>query len=89
MVWTYTLVGREVRREPVHPQLNYSIGRGRKFLKKLLSLTNQLYYHYMCNILTAPIVSSPPPSMETLQLAKLCICVLKFQTKLISVLKLL
>lgn len=54
--------------EPFHPQLSYSTGRGRKEKekKKLESSTNQLYYHYTCYILNAPIFTSPPPGMETL-----------------------
>lgn len=40
---------------------------------KLSSLTNQLYYHYTCYILIVPIVTSPLPGMETVQLANLCV----------------
>ena len=62
------------------PKLNYSTGRGRnKKKKRVISLTNQLYYHYTCYIPTAPNITSPPPGMETLQVANLCMCAFKFQ----------
>lgn len=77
MVSTYVfLVEKKVggRGQPFHPQLYYySTGRGRKEKNKLSSLTNQLYYHYTCYILIVPIVTSPLPGMETVQLANLCV----------------
>lgn len=86
------LAGRKDGGECFHPlaKLHYRKRQKRKKKKsKLSSLTNQLYYHYTCYKLTAPIITSPPPGMETLQIANLCMCVFKFQTKLLSGLKLL
>lgn len=51
------------------------------------SILLPLHMWYIC--LTAPNVTSPPPGMETFQVANLCMCVFKFQIKLLSVLKLL
>lgn len=90
MVSTYAfLVGRMergVRTLPPPAELLYR-KRKRRGEKKLQSLTNQLYYHYTCYTLNAPIITSPPPSMETLQLANLCMYVFKSQTKLLLLLK--
>lgn len=89
MVSTYAfLVGRvEGGENPSTPGWTTLQEEEKKGKKKLQSLTNQLYYHYTCYTLNAPIITSPPPSMETLQLANLCMYVFKSQTKLLLLLK--
>lgn len=88
MVSTYAfLVGGKDGREPFHPQLNYSTGRGRKGGKSygiqpinFIIITRVTHWMHQ--------LSPPLPQHGNSPVCKaVCMCVFKFQTKLLPVLK--